>query len=271
MHHTLAAGHFHGELLRRRDFAGFTLTESAYPPGLRIPKHAHERAYCCLVLRGAYSETFGASSRGCGPSTLVFHPPGEVHADQFHEAGGRLFRVEVEPHWLERVRPYARVLETPADFRGGFLAGLAARLYRELRAPDALTPLAAEGLVQELLAEASRQSARAGKPPAWLGRARDLLAAQFAQPLSLDQLARDVGVHPVHLARRFRLHYRCTPGEFVRRLRVEFACGELSRTDTALAEVALAAGFADQSHFTRTFRRLMGTTPAAFRAGCRAR
>jgi AraC family transcriptional regulator len=78
-------------------------------------------------------------------------------------------------------------------------------------------------------------------------------------------------VHPAHLAREFRRRRHCTIGGYVRRLRVEFACRELSSTDAPLAEIALAAGFSHQSHLTRTFKELTGMTPAKFRALSRAR
>jgi AraC family transcriptional regulator len=88
---------------------------------------------------------------------------------------------------------------------------------------------------------------------------------RFNDPLSLEAIAAAVGVHPSHLARVFRQQHQCTVGEYVRRLRLEFACHHLTTSDTPLAEIALAAGFADQSHFTKTFRRHIGTPPAQFR------
>ena len=75
----------------------------------------------------------------------------------------------------------------------------------------------------------------------------------------------------MHLARAFRKHFGCTPGEYVRHLRIEFASRELSKSDTPLVEIALAAGFAHQSHFSRIFKRQTGMTPSAFRAALRLR
>jgi AraC family transcriptional regulator len=94
---------------------------------------------------------------------------------------------------------------------------------------------------------------------------------RFTENISFDEVAAAVGMHPVHLAREFRRHFGCAPGEYIRRLRVEFACRRLASTDTPLIEVALSAGFADQSHFTRTFRRQMRMTPGEFRRRFRSR
>jgi AraC family transcriptional regulator len=60
-------------------------------------------------------------------------------------------------------------------------------------------------------------------------------------------------------------------GDHVRKLRIEFACHRLATSDTPLADIALTAGFSDQSHFSNTFKRYTGMTPAAFRRSARPR
>jgi AraC family transcriptional regulator len=79
------------------------------------------------------------------------------------------------------------------------------------------------------------------------------------------EIARAAGVHPVYLARTFREHHGMTIGEYVRKLRIEHACRLISTTGAPLSEIALAAGFCDQSHFSRTFKRVTGSSPAEYR------
>src|SRR5207245_7067510 len=131
---------------------------------------------------------------------------------------------------------------------------------------DAASPRAIEGLALEILAEATRRATPpSSRQPPWLEQACNLLRDRFRDNVSLTALASVVGVHPVYLASTFRRHYHCTIGEFLRRLRIEFACRQMAATNTPLAEIAGAAGFADQSHFCRTFKRQTGLTPAAYR------
>jgi AraC family transcriptional regulator len=75
----------------------------------------------------------------------------------------------------------------------------------------------------------------------------------------------------VTLARTFRRTFGCTVGEYLRRLRIERAAEQLVSGDLPLAEIALAAGFADQSHFSNVFRRRTGVSPSAFRREARGR
>jgi AraC family transcriptional regulator len=222
-------------------------------------------------LQGAYTEHYGDKIRNCSPSTLVFHPSREEHADRFHENGGKLFRIEIEPGRLSSIREHTSLSERPADFRGGRLAFLVTHLYREFREGDLAAALAMEGLVLEIFAEATRSSAplRPERPPRWLGQVNDLLHEKFSESLTLKSIADSVAVHPVHLVRSFRRFYRSTIGQYLRRLRIEFASQQLAATDTPLAAIALTSGFADQSHFTRTFKRLTGVTPARYRVAYR--
>jgi AraC family transcriptional regulator len=104
-----------------------------------------------------------------------------------------------------------------------------------------------------------------------LDRVRELLQSRFAENLSLGEIAMTAGISAAHLARSFRECQGCTVGEYVRNLRVESACRRLAGSDDGLAQIALAAGFADQSHLTRTFKRHMRITPAAFRSLHRSR
>ena len=123
-----------------------------------------------------------------------------------------------------------------------------------------------------MLAWASRrraeQARRSGSPP-WLTRAEQLLRDRFNEHVSVSTVAREIGVHPIHLARVFRAHFGDSVGAFLRRLRIEWAAARLAASESSLAEIAAGAGFADQSHFTRTFKRHLGVTPGQFRSARR--
>jgi AraC family transcriptional regulator len=229
-------------------------------------------AFLSYVTAGQYEETRGGSAQLCLTSTVLFHPPGEVHADRFGEQGGAVLSVEFAPSWLARYCTGA-VPHEPGAFRQGPPCALMARLHQELRCWDAVAPLAAEGLMLQLLAGVARAGAVAKEvgTPSWLRRVVDLLEARFTERFGLGELAEEAGVHPSHLLRVFRAQQGCSPGEFLRRRRVATACRRLSDTRDPMAAIALASGFADQSHFCRVFRRQMGITPAAYRAAARAR
>lgn len=264
----LSEGCFPTEIIGGAKAAEFTLTETAYAANHQLQKHSHERACFIVVLQGTFSEVYERRQRACEPLTLIFRPPHETHRDCFHDQGARCLNVEVNEQWLRRVGAYSRVLDDSVDFCGGPFSQLAARLYREYRLMDEASPLAIEGLLIEIVAEATRRSLPSSSPgrPRWVGQAEEMIRAQFREPLTLVGIAAAVGVHPVHLSAIFHETYGCTVGEYTRSLRVEFACGQLAGSDDPIIKIALAAGFYDQSHFSRTFKLHTGVTPAAYRS-----
>jgi AraC family transcriptional regulator len=101
--------------------------------------------------------------------------------------------------------------------------------------------------------------------PSWLLRIREMLQEQEHPRLTLAELSRCVGRHPVQISRQFRHHFACTISEYMRRVRIARAQALLHCRDLEVAEIALACGFSDQSHFTTAFRRLTGMPPHRYR------
>ena len=262
-----------GEIIDSKLIAGFYLTETAYAPKTTVPTHAHHHACFCLVLQGAYTELYKGKTIECRPSHLIFRPAEEMHSDHFGDHDVRCFIIEVEREWLTRLlRGRSIWMDEPASFQSGSLAWLAMKLRHESQQADDFTSLTIEGLMLEVVAQIARSSMKISepRPPRWLNRAKEILPDNFTERLTLSEIAEAVGVHPVYLAGVFRQHYHCSIGDYVRQLRVEFASRELSTTAAPLGDIALAAGFAHQSHFSRTFKRLTGMTPAQYRSATRS-
>jgi AraC family transcriptional regulator len=267
----LAAGRYFGRVDHQLRAERFTLTHLRHEVGRNLPRHSHQRAYFAIVERGGYADRLDRSPVVCPPGTALFQPAGLVHRDGIAPGGASLLMIEIDDGLVGRAREEGRIPETRYDVRGGELAIVAGRLVRECRgAPARASALVVEGLVLEMLGIVARLGEEAPGRPAWLGRVIDRLHAELDQPHTIERLARDAGVHPVRLSRAFRRHVRAGVGEYLRELRVRWVEERLGG-DLSLAELALAAGFADQSHMTRAFRRVTGTTPGAVIAGRRSR
>jgi AraC family transcriptional regulator len=187
--------------------------------------------------------------------------------EHFRAGGARCFIIEVQPSWLERLHQYSILVDRAANFHGGKVPGLAMRAYQEFKLLDEYSPISIEGFMLEMMAEISRYSQRLrnGRPTARIELVRELIHERFSESLTLVAISELVGLHPVYVAQAFRKTYGSTVGEYTRRLRIEFACRELSKADLPIARIAANAGFFDQSHFTRTFTRIVGVTPAEYR------
>jgi AraC family transcriptional regulator len=269
----LNAGKYFGEAVSQRATPHLTLTESVYPPKAMLQRHSHERPYFCLVVRGDFAETSERGTQRYCPSEVIFHPSGEDHADQIGGNGARCFSVEMDEAWICRAADRPAVEPKRAISGRGALSWIALRMYSEFQNPDRFSPLAIDGLSLLLLAEFYREASQPEGPiaPRWLREVRDRLDSDVAASYALAELARGAGVHEVHLAREFQRFFGSPVGEYVRRRRVESACSALGTSNRALGQIALEVGFADQAHFTRTFKRVTGLTPRAYRSAVRAR
>ncbi len=257
-----------GRELHALAFPGFRLREALYDPALEIATHLHPWATLSLTVEGGYLEDWGVTRVRCDRAALVFHPPGDVYGDRISEAGSRCLTIAIDPAVFTSA---AAAIPSLARLRASRRAPprwLAFQLRRELELGDDLTADSVKSLVLGLLAEIGDRPAleARGAPPLWLERVRDQIHDEFARGLSLETLAYSAGVHRVHLAREFRRRFGCTAGHYIRQRRIEYACQRLAGFHEPLSAIALDAGFADQSHFTNTFRRLVGTTPGVFRA-----
>jgi AraC family transcriptional regulator len=264
---TLGPGEPRARTAKPSKVTGISLWETFYAPDFKMRPHSHPSAFIHLILRGALEENCGRTTHRCTPSTVIFQPADLIHANHFLAPGVLTFSIELDNRWLGRLREVSPVREGLLVSHGGELAGVAVRLYQAAQETDAAAALVMEGLVLELLGEIARREVAVvePRPPRWLEQTRELLHARFAESLTLEEIAAAAGVHPVHLASTFRRHYGCPVGDYVRRLRTDYAARELVRSATPLVEIALEAGFSDQSHFTRAFKRLTGVTPAEYR------
>ncbi len=259
---------FRGHLIKTCEFAGLRLSDGVYSAKTKVPMHSHPYAVFCVALTGMCNEVFAGKVRQYEASTIEFLPPGQCHSLDFPFADTHAFSIEIATGWIERAREFSLRLDNSVHAHGGLLSGLMMKIYDEFRHLDSASPVAIQGLAMEMFAAVSRNQSNWARrqPQRWLARAVEFLRESFTEHLTLAQVASAAGVHPVYLAREFRRFHGCTIGEYIRRLRIDRACRQLSSSNESLATIAAGAGFSDQSHFSRTFKRLMGMTPAQYRA-----
>jgi AraC family transcriptional regulator len=255
-----------GEVLRQKSCHGFEVRESIYPSGLVLEKHSHQHAFLAFIIEGTYIEAYQGTSVTCTEGALRYLPPREIHSNRY-DSGARALLVKIQPQMLDRLREHSTVIECPGEVYGTKAKWLAQRLQVEFNEADDVSTLAMEGVLLEILAESGRSfEGRAPRQlPRWLVRAKEMLEDRFLQVPSLSEVSAIAGVHQVHLSREFRKHFQCTIGEFLRKKRIDYASHLLASTSTSLAQIALTCGFSDQSHFSATFKRMVGITPAKFR------
>lgn len=253
---------FFGRIAAAARWDSFRMSETLYARGAFLPWHRHEESYVTFVLAGGYRERSRAQTRACAARTLVLHPAGDAHEDDFAAQPTRCLNIVLHRSFVARLGDAAEVLHRGEVVEGAELTNIAARLACELRRSDHAASLIVEGLLLEMFGVISRSEKVAA--PSWLEEADGIVRERFAEKIGLGDVAAAVGVHPVHLARSYRQRFGTSVGERVRALRIEAAAVELA-AGAAAGAAAASAGFTDASHFTKAFRRAHGIAPAEYR------
>jgi len=258
----LKPGQFFGALGSRERTGSLTLSHIAHLSARVLPQHDHAHAYFSLLLKGWYRERTRTREIESHPYTAAVHPASFSHYDEVGRDGAEFFIVEVKPDFLTRLG-----LSQQLDFCP--LPPPAVHTLVRLRASFAarsLAPMEAEVAMAEMIsALTSFVDTRETGAPTWLARCVQIMEEEETAKLRLTAIAEELGLNPVHLSRTFKRRFGYgIVGHFVfvrlRRAAKAIAEGK------PLADAALIAGFADQSHMTRTMKRFWGTTPRRLRS-----
>jgi AraC family transcriptional regulator len=262
-------GQFYGQLAAEQHCGSATCAVLSADPYRIVERHTHEDAHFVLVLEGLYaSSAAGAPALHRGP-LLVFNPAGTTHRDRFEADGrliaGRFMTLSVAATAMSAATQHRDELRTASVIPHPDVMGRAQALASMVSSGRSAT-LERESLALALVDSVFQvERDRWREAPTWLDRALQLLSDCSEQEYSVADIAREAGVHPVHLARVFRRFAGCSPGTYQRRRRIERASTLLRFTSRNLSDIATSCGFVDQSHFTNTFRRHTGVSPARWR------
>ncbi|WP_326533188.1 AraC family transcriptional regulator [Pseudorhodoferax sp.] len=239
----------------------FTLNLRSY--GLQADEHRHDHAQLVLPLAGRLLLDIGGRERLLGQGQGAFVETGMRHTQVAHERNRALI-LDLDPHQvplplLERLaaRPFLPI--APAAWRLVDYMGLV------LQGGPATTGQL-QHWVPLLLDQLAQQAPRA------VSRLTALLARVQASPeaaWSAERMAQQACLSTSRLHALFRSELGTTPAAWLQQMRLDRVRDWLVTTDRPIAELALAAGYADQNALTRAMRRATGSTPAALRRAAR--
>ena len=217
-----------------------------------------------MVCQGHYFRNLGRRTDNYQAGSLTFLQTNDSHTDSYAQ-GSKCLHVVIPSEVEQRLtRDFG--IQGTGQIPPSLSARFSIALQREFRHTDSDSSLIVEALLFDLVSRhldiiRDRSSAR----PRWLGLLLEYLDDTFEQEWSLRNMAAEMRVHPVYLCRTFSEHFDCTLGEYIRKQRVLRAWQLLAIGDSTLAEIASESGFADQSHFTRVFKKQFGITPGKWR------
>ena len=258
----LRTGEFFGATTAER-IAGLVLSIVSHDSKRQLPAHTHELPFLCLLLDGRYEEEAAGESVRYEPLTLVYHPARLAHSDSVFP-DSRMFTVEFSATWHDTLAKFAPANRSLYTHTGAEPLWIMLRLYEAMRART-LNDLSVQSLAYDLIGSFEHMESPSDAAAPWMRKLHSLLDQRYARDFDIVALAREVGVHPVHLSRTFRKLHKVTIGDYVHRRRVQQACRMLRNSGAPIAAIAEDLGYVDQSHFSRVFRSITGKTPARYR------
>lgn len=258
----LDPGKYFGTLISKKQFSDFILSETLYHPYTNVPLHYHKNFYICYVLKGQYSEKYLKSKARCSQGDIVIHPGYLAHSNLFDDKGGICFNIELtgsrqtEIQSLDNFKIF--------DNTSGLLKSTIQKIHIEYKTCDVFSPTIIEGLLLEAIGYTARETSKTSSSY-WLKKAKAIIEINNYSGISLSRIAAELNISPSHLAREFKRASGITIGEYIRNLKIKMAKEKLQNKNEDILNIALEFGFSDQSHFTKTFKKITGLTPSRYR------
>ncbi len=239
--------------------------------------HFHDGFLVGVIEAGALGYHYLGRDNVASAGEINLALPGEVH-DGFAavESGWRYRMFYFGPGQFEELVSPCRGAKSAdlrivkAKLKDRDLAGRLLALHRSLESPERPLLEHESGLVRVMTELAKRHAATnlrtsgAGREPGSVRRIKDYIQAHYEHNISLTDLSRITGLSRYHLLRTFKKSTGLPPHAYLLQVRTERARSML-RPGRPISEAAYAAGFSDQSHLNRVFKKIHGITPGSYR------
>lgn len=230
--------------------------------GRYVPGHVHTNPYLSLHVLGSYRDNGDDGDVAMNGPTALFFPAGSSHEMDIGKFGLATVIIEFDDSILHHALGSTTGLNRFHAWTGGEVGRQASRLARNWLSRGCETQRF--DLTLAFLSSAISITRRA-RSPEWLDHLDVLVDAEFRAP-DVGRWVKEIGVTRAWLARAYRDWRAEGLGETIARRRVEAAAILMEEGEISLAAIAVQAGFCDQSHMNRAFRKFLGRTPAAARS-----
>ena len=256
-------GKYLGSTKNELEFDGNLMMITSYRNCPDSDWHYHENSFFTFVLNGGCQETRKDHMHESGPGDLLYYEKGAIHKNTHYTEYSRNFNLELSDKWLTGYDIEFKI--DPADFslRKCDFKFLFVKLYDEFLNQDSASLVSMNNILLQIMGNKIYEINNG--TPSWVPKIKEFLYDNWTTNISLKELSTIIGIHPVTISKNFTRYFGCTLGEFIRKYRIEKALYMIRTTDLHLTDIAFICGFADQSHFIRTFKKYTGAVPLHYR------
>lgn len=221
--------------------------------------HFHEEPHLTFILNGGLKDKRKRFETERFSGELMFFQAGEPHQTITKTFPTKYFTLQFQNNFFKKFTTESKL--TSAVEKNPNIKFELLKLYRELLVNDEFSNISVEMLLYNVSDEKEISNE---KIPAWLTKTVEMLNDLWNEEISLADLAKAANVHPKTISRYFPKYFKCTLGEYRRKIKIEKSLAMIKNSKLSLTEIAYECGFYDQSHFTAAFRNLTGFRPKQF-------
>jgi AraC family transcriptional regulator len=260
----LAKGTYLGNVVDTLQAEGVSVRATTFQNGdATATTHYHENSHLSFVLQGGVLDKRKTWESERLPGELMFFHAGEPHQTIIELFPTKNINLAIEHEFLQENLATEATIKSAVD-RNPNAKFIMLKIYKELVSEDVFSDCSIKMLLLNLIHTNPKTDFKNTRP-GWIKTVAELTRDKWNEPLTLKDLSKAAGVHPITISKHFPKYFSCTFGEYMRRLKIEKSLYFLKDSSFSLAEIAAECGFSDQSHFIRTFKQLTGFLPNKYK------
>jgi len=225
-------------------------------------QHSHENCSISFLVEGTYKEDLQHQHFSRTPGNIKFVRSGEIHRCYDYTSNTKKINLDCSKEQLETAditedQLFDLLIASP------YAKFTLIKLYKELASHFEAPPASASIILYQLLNQNSSVNYKV--PPEWFKKLIELLNDEWQHHFTLNDLSKVLGVHPVTISKIFPQFCSITLSRYLQKIKIEKALSMVRSSSLSLTEIAYHCGFADQGHFTRTFKDITGFLPKDFK------
>ncbi len=261
---SLNRGHYLGKIVDICYTDGIIAGVTTYPrEAITSQMHYHDNLHISFVLQGASLENRIGNRFERLPGNIMFYHAGETHQNIQKIFPSKNINLEIENEFLKKYGVTEEIINrTVINHPDGKFLML--KIYKELLENDSFSAPSINMIFLDLISKFEKINYKK-QSPLWLKKVYELLNDSWNEKLTLTDLSTVAGVNPITISKHFHKYFSCTLGEYMRKLKIEKSLSIINSAEISLTEIAYLCNFADQSHFTRTFKQFTGFLPKQYK------
>lgn len=242
---------------------GVSIIETRYTQQVSENWHSHQNAHITLFLTGGTIEKRKHKTQAVHPGSILFYHSDEIHLNTKTLFPSKNINIEFNDNFLQQhIISEDQLQACTANVDKAKLVIL--KIYKETIINDEFSSDSINMLLSDYATD-KNFALGFSRQPQWVSSLFELLNDCWQESPSLENLSKTLNINPITISKYFPKHFGCTYGEYMRRLKISRAIDLVQQTPYSLTEIALQCGFADQSHFIRTFKEQTRFLPKEFR------